>query len=235
VTKALSPAAVVTLDTMMKSLTIMSLSLVSCIQDLNFTRAYTALCLFPHPESLYNDGKGIQINASLIGLLPRPKSGEKRRANAKPPVTTKVVYIHEKTDFIGGLIQIIGRALKRSDLCRGGLDRSGNLHKKTSSLFSLSYTIPRTQLKDVEILSEDDWATFLEEAGKKPSAQGKLAIKEKLVSLVFSLLSNQTQIVNWFNHICYHRQLRPRQPLRLRLKSRAMKMMRTIGRRKKIK
>lgn len=146
-------------------------------------QAYTKLFFFLYPESLYNDGKGIQINTSLIGLLPRPKSGEKRRANAKPPVTTKVVYIHEKTKFLNGLVQIIGRTLKRRDLCRGGLDRDGNLDRTTSSLFSLEYTIPRTQLKDVEIFCEDDWVTFLEEAGKKPSAQGKLAIKEKLVSL----------------------------------------------------
>jgi hypothetical protein len=144
--------------------------------------------LIPHPESLYNDGKGIQVSVLLIGLLPRPKTGEKRRANAKPPVTTKVVYIHEKTTFVNGLTQIIIHTFKRRDLCRGGLDSDGNLKKKTSDLFSLAYTIPRTQLKDVEILSEYDWGTFLEEAGKKPSAQGKLTITEKLVSLVSSLI-----------------------------------------------
>ena len=146
--------------------------------------------LIPHPESLYNDGKGIQVSVLLIGLLPRPKTGEKRRANAKPPVTTKVVYIHEKTTFTKGLTQIIVYTLKRQDLCRGGLDSDGNLKKKTSDLFSLAYTIPRTQLKDVEILSENDWGMFLEEAGKKPSAQGKLTITEKLVSLVSFLIPN---------------------------------------------
>jgi hypothetical protein len=142
--------------------------------------------LIPNTESLYNDGKGIQVSVLLIGLLPRPKTGEKRRANAKPPVTTKVVYIHEKTTFINGLTQIIVHTFKRQDLCRGGVDRDGNLKKKTSDLFSLAYTIPRTQLKDVEILSENDWGTFLEEAGNKPSAQGKLTIRERLVSLVSS-------------------------------------------------
>lgn len=142
--------------------------------------------LIPHSESLYNDGKGIQVSVSLIGLLPRPKTGEKRRANAKPPIMTKVMYIHEKTTFVNGLTQIIVHTFKRQDLCRGGVDRYGNLKKKTSDLFSLTYTIPRTQLKDVEILSENDWRTFFEEAGKKPSAQGKLTIRERLVSLVSS-------------------------------------------------
>ena len=76
--------------------------------------------LILHPESLYNDRKGIQVSALLIGLPPQPKAGEKQHANAKPPVMTKVVYIHEKTTFVKGLIQIIRYTLKREDLCRGG-------------------------------------------------------------------------------------------------------------------
>lgn len=138
-----------------------------------------------HPSvSVHNDGKGIQISAILFGVLQPPKAGEKkRRANAKPPVTTKVVYMHEKTTFIDGLVQIIGRALNRKDLCRGGLDGDGALEEQTAALFSLEYTIPRTQLKDVELCSEGDWKTFLEEAGKKVAAQGKLVIREKKVNI----------------------------------------------------
>ena len=70
------------------------------------------------------------------------------------------------------------------------MDSNGNLKKETSDLFSLTYIIPCMQLKDVKILSENDWEMFLEEAGKKPSVQGKLTIREKLVSLVSSLISN---------------------------------------------
>jgi hypothetical protein len=189
----------------------------------------TSSSLILHPESLYNDGKGIQVSVLLIGLLPRPKTGEKRRVNAKPPVTTKVVYIHEKTTFVNGLTQIIIHTFKRRDLCRGGLDSDGNLKKKTSDLFSLAYTIPRTQLKDVEILSEYDWGTFLEEAGKKPSAQGKLTITEKLVSLVSSLIPDY--LLGQPPH--YIRQLRLRPQLRLRWKSQVKKKMRTTRRRRK--
>lgn len=149
--------------------------------SLNFSLASTISTL--EPESLYNNGKGIQVTASLIGLLPAPKAGDKRRANAKPPVTTKVVYIHEKTSFMVGLIMIIWNSMNQKDLCKGGLDRQGNLKEKTRALFSLEYTIPRTQLKDIELLSTQDWETFLDEAGKKPSVQGKLTIKEKLVSV----------------------------------------------------
>lgn len=187
--------------------------------------------LIPHPESLYNDGKGIQVSVSLIGLLPRPKTGEKRRANAKPPITTKVTYIHEKTTFVNGLTQIIVHTFKRQDLCRGGLDRDGNLKKKTSDLFSLAYTIPRTQLKDVEILSETDWGTFLEEAGKKPSAQGKLTIRERLVSLISSLIPRADYLLAQLP--CYFRQPRLRPQLRLGWKSRVKKMMRTTRKRRK--
>ncbi|KAH9975236.1 hypothetical protein BGW80DRAFT_1250856 [Lactifluus volemus] len=80
-----------------------------------------------------------------------PKAGEKKRCtNAKPPVTTQVVYIHENTKLINSLIRIIGQALNQRDLCKGGLDEHG-----------------------------DDWKTFLEEASKKVTAQGKLVIREK--------------------------------------------------------
>jgi hypothetical protein len=58
--------------------------------------------------------------------------------------------------------------------CKGGLDEHENLSEQTAALFSLEYTIRHTQLKDVELCSKGDWTTFLEEAGKKAVAQGKL-------------------------------------------------------------
>ena len=122
------------------------------------------------------------------------------------------MYIHEKTTFIKGLTQIIVYTFNREDLCRGSLDSNGNLKKKTLDLFFLAYTIPHMQLKDVEILLENDWGMFLEEAGKKPSAQGKLTIREKLVSLVSSLISNYLLA----QPPCYFRRLRLRLQLRLR-------------------
>lgn len=137
--------------------------------------------------SLYNDGKGIQISATLIGALPPLKAGEKRRANAKPPTTTKIIYIHEDTKFTEGLSAIIARALGRHDLCQGGTGEDGFLLPRTSELFSLAFTIPRNNsFKDVEMLSEEDWKTFLDDAAKKASkkfnAHGKLVITEKGVS-----------------------------------------------------
>ena len=71
-------------------------------------------------ESLYNDGKGIQISASLVGLLPAAKAGEKRCSNAKPPITTKVMYIHEKMPFVNAIYVIVGQSLNRPDLCASG-------------------------------------------------------------------------------------------------------------------
>jgi hypothetical protein len=141
-------------------------------------RVYMSTDIHHRSVSAYNDGKGIQISASLVGILQPPKAGEKkRRTNAKPPVTTQVVYIHENTKLIDGLIRIIGQALNRRDLCKGGLDEHGGMEEETTALFSLEYTIPRTQLKDVQLRSEDDWKTFLEEASKKATAQGKLVIR----------------------------------------------------------
>ncbi len=131
---------------------------------------------------MFNDGKGLQMSVSLIGLLLHPKPGEKQRANAKPPVVTKVVYIHKKTSFIDGLYIIIRKTLNRCDLCQGGITCNGDLDECLSALFSLEYTIPHVQnLKDIQLVSEDDWATFLEEASKKSSSTAKLVVREKLV------------------------------------------------------
>ena len=84
--------------------------------------------------------------------------------------------------------------MKRKDLCKGGLNHHGKLNEKSAALFSLEYMIPCTQLKDIELSSEHDWETFLGEAGKKPSAQGKLTIKEKLVSIFSRPLPSDTLI-----------------------------------------
>jgi hypothetical protein len=90
-----------------------------------------------------------------------------------------VVYVHKKTTFIDGLVQIINQALNQKNLCRGGLDGDGDLEEQMAALFLLKYTIPCIQLKDVELCSEGDWKTFLKEAGKKVAAQGKLVIRER--------------------------------------------------------
>jgi hypothetical protein len=71
------------------------------------------------------------------------------------------------------------KGLNKRDLCKGGIDEKGFLMEAMRALFSLEYTIPHTQLKDVQLLSEADWNTFLEEAGKRPTAPAKLVIKEK--------------------------------------------------------
>jgi len=135
-------------------------------------------------ESLYNEGKGIQITATFIGLLPRPKAGEKRRSNAKPPTTTKVIYIHEKMPFVNAVYIIVGQSLGRQDLCdAGGLDEDNRLTRVTP--FRLEYTIPRSTFKDVELHSAADWKTFMEEAAKKAVAHGKLVVKEQMVAFSF--------------------------------------------------
>lgn len=96
---------------------------------------------------------------------------------------TKVVYIHEKSSFIHGLMEILWRNFRRKDLCKGGLDKNGHLREDTAARFSLEYSIPYSQVKDVSMTSEDDWSTFLDEAGQKPSGRANLVIKEKQVSI----------------------------------------------------
>jgi hypothetical protein len=94
-----------------------------------------------------------------------------------------MVYVHENMKLIDGLVQIIGQALNWRDLCKGGLYEYGGMQKETTALFSLEYTIPHTQLKDVQLHYKDDWKTFLEEVSKKVTAQGKLVIMEKQMSI----------------------------------------------------
>lgn len=72
-------------------------------------------------ESIHNDGKGIQVSVLLMSLLLIPKAGKKQRVNAKPPVVTKIVYVHKDSSFLEGLIQIICRNLERKDLCQEAL------------------------------------------------------------------------------------------------------------------
>jgi hypothetical protein len=137
--------------------------------------------------------------------------------------------MHKKTEFIEGLVQIISQALNWRDLCKGGLGADGNLSTQTTTLFSIEYTIPHTQLKDVELRSEDDWTTFLEEAGKKATAQGKLVIKEKQVSII-----DQRYKCNRFSFDICHRRVRMRlQQINQMTQGAQTKMMRDQRRRRR--
>ena len=149
----------------------------------------------PNIESLYNEGKGIQITASLIGLVPQWKAGEKHRSNAKPPTTTKVMYIHKKMPFVYAVYEILGESLGWEDLCNaGGVDKQGHLLPITP--FRLEYTIMHSTFKDIGLNSVMDWRTFMEEATKKAIPHGKLVIKEQMVvySFCFSLASSEPML-----------------------------------------
>lgn len=122
----------------------------------------------------------MKLTVTLVGLFPRLKAGEKRRANAKPPMTTVVVYVHERWTFLYALTEIL-KNIGRCDLLRGGTNAEGQILDTTP--FFIEYTVPRTTSKDVALKSEKDWETFVEEVAEKASAQGKLTITEKQASL----------------------------------------------------
>ncbi|KAF8184060.1 hypothetical protein K438DRAFT_1766506 [Mycena galopus ATCC 62051] len=52
-----------------------------------------------HPESEYNDGKGVQYIISLQTLPPPLKAGKKRRKNAKIDPINHMIYAHEEEPF----------------------------------------------------------------------------------------------------------------------------------------
>jgi hypothetical protein len=97
----------------------------------------------------------------------------------KPPVTNKVVYIHENATFINMMVAIIHKSFLHRDLLIGGLDEDRRLRPGTP--FTLEYTIPHnTTFKDIKLVSESDWEMFVEKMKDTAKGGGKLTIKEKV-------------------------------------------------------
>lgn len=148
-------------------------------QQVSFLYLVFMLTAFP-TESEYNDGKGLMISATLHARLPPIKPGDKRRSNAKPPVTNKVVYVHENITFINMMVAVIRKSFIRGDLLVGGLDENRRL--KPDTPFTLEYSIPHnTAFKDIELASESDWEMFVDKMKDTAKGTGKLTIKEKVL------------------------------------------------------
>jgi len=148
-------------------------------QQVSFLYLVFMLTAFP-TESEYNDSKGLMISATLHARLPPIKPGDKQRSNAKPPVTNKVVYIHENITFINMMVAVIWKSFICGDLLVGGLDENRRL--KLDTPFTLEYSIPHnTAFKDIELASESDWEMFVDKMKAMAKGTGKLTIKEKVL------------------------------------------------------
>ncbi len=130
-------------------------------------------------RSLYNEGKGIKMTIMFTALLSPLDAGKKRRANAKPPVLTKIEHFHEDMplrDFLTKLIILI----KRQDLFETSWLFHGD-ELDTDDCFTLSYTIPRRVTDQVIISDGRDYKEMVDEASNKSPHEVKVYMIEKQV------------------------------------------------------
>ncbi|KAF9232624.1 hypothetical protein BU15DRAFT_54814, partial [Melanogaster broomeanus] len=123
-------------------------------------------------QSQYNDGKGIQFSVQFTPLLAPPKSGQKRHKNAKPKPINAIMYIHEENSFIN-FIGLCLNKFNRTDLTaaiEGG--------KLVRTPLEFKYSVPRTQFRDIELASNNDFAEMIEQATSWAKAEVKVSLDE---------------------------------------------------------
>jgi hypothetical protein len=122
-------------------------------------------------------------------LVATPEAGRKRRANAKPPIMTRIEYFHEDVPLRDFLIKTL-TSIKRPDLFESswlfqGRELDGN------DCLMLSYTIPRRVTDQVIISDEKDYKQMVDEASSKSPFELKVYVVEKKVcQLQISLFSS---------------------------------------------
>ena len=123
--------------------------------------------------SLYNNGKGIQISVQFQPLLAQCKPGEKRHKNAKATPANALYYIHEENDLMGllGLAFVALTEARFMFHC----DRQGKL---ITDDFVATYSITRTDAKNIALKSNADYEALLSLATEKTKPQVKLFIEE---------------------------------------------------------
>ncbi|KAF8958724.1 hypothetical protein BDZ97DRAFT_1915991 [Flammula alnicola] len=126
--------------------------------------------------SLYNNGKGIKMTLLFTPLIAPLEPGKKRRANAKPPVMTRIDHFHEDVPLRDFLIKAL-TSLKREDLFECSWLFQGQELDDADS-FSLSYTIPRRVTDQVVVVNEKDYKQMVEEASNKSPFEVKLYVVE---------------------------------------------------------
>jgi hypothetical protein len=112
------------------------------------------------------------------------KPGEKRRKNAKAPTITKAVFVHEN-DNLFAFLDIAFEAL--------GLELEWGIDPDTGRFdyffYDMRFSLLRSTLKDVAIMSDKDYRTVIDEAVKKDNPGLKVLLtalpKPKVRSILF--------------------------------------------------
>ncbi|KAI0039070.1 hypothetical protein FA95DRAFT_1451539, partial [Auriscalpium vulgare] len=129
--------------------------------------------------SEYNDGKGIRYTLTFIPVLPPAKTGEKRRKNAKPQPINRVFYAHEYCGLLSLLACAFAAALGADhDDLPFSLNRDGDLQ---GTRYQVSYTIPRSNSKDIRVSSVADYEELVDQAKEKAKPEVKLTVCEAAV------------------------------------------------------
>ncbi|KAJ6461967.1 hypothetical protein DFH09DRAFT_865134, partial [Mycena vulgaris] len=125
-------------------------------------------------ESEYNDGQGIKYVTYFQPILAPLKVGEKRRKGKRADLINCTTYVHENSSFAEVLDAAITSVGRNSQTMKFKIV-GGDLRTAT---FSAVYSIPRTNLKKMQLASDTHFAGMVKDACKKSSPEIKLEITE---------------------------------------------------------
>ncbi|KAJ6522821.1 hypothetical protein DFH09DRAFT_1330406 [Mycena vulgaris] len=124
----------------------------------------------PSPEdvSIYNDGQGLQFKVELT-LVPDPK--EKCRSNVKPTVKKKSFFLHEDMALNHMLYTALKSLSREEDLTFGYSPHEDKYTSNFIDIAGMTYTIPRSQHKDMSLTCNADYEIMIKEACRKTAPE----------------------------------------------------------------
>ncbi|KAJ7584275.1 hypothetical protein C8J56DRAFT_1089833 [Mycena floridula] len=114
--------------------------------------------------SALNDGKGIRVQVAFHAIPPPLPPGKKKRKNqAKPAPQQSAFHFHEETDFPNFLEHVI----EACERCSDTMDFKIVAGSLRTTNFSITWSIPRTQTKDMKLEKEKQFTDMVENAMEK--------------------------------------------------------------------
>ncbi|KAJ7720186.1 hypothetical protein B0H16DRAFT_1896909 [Mycena metata] len=125
-------------------------------------------------ESRYNEGRGLLFSLEFTPVPPLLLlGGKKPRKNArKLPPMKKTFYLHEDlelNDLLHSVIKSLGCEEGEDQLTFSWNPRNGTYSSQDLAIDGMTYTVVRSQLKDMSLSNKSDYQILLDEATKKDS------------------------------------------------------------------
>ncbi|KAJ7872390.1 hypothetical protein B0H13DRAFT_2349499 [Mycena leptocephala] len=114
--------------------------------------------------SQYNDCKGLQFT---VEFAPLPNPSKKTWKNAKPKLKRKTIFVHEDSALSHMLYEAIKALHRKDDLSFSWTPRDDKYTSTTIDIQNMTYTIPKTQFKEMALTSNKDYDVLLAEVMKK--------------------------------------------------------------------